>query len=216
MKVYLIPGLGADKRMYEPQLKIIPDAIIIEHLDPRKGESISAYAKRLVPFINQSEPFTVIGTSLGGMIAIELCRYVRPEKVILIASVKNRRELPPFIRSMKYLNLHKLLPGDFYKKLNKLAARRLDSRGDSPVAGLILQMTEDANPEFISWAIDAVINWQPTHEITQEVFHIHGTNDHLFPSRLIKNFTAIKKGSHVMNLSMSDEVNAVLRQILHI
>lgn len=209
MKIYLIPGLGADKRMYQSQLRVLPGAQVLEHLPPFKGQTLAQYAQRLAPAIDTSQPFTLIGTSLGGMLAQELAQYVKPQKIILIASVKGRNELPAFIRSMRYLNLHRLITGNMFKSVNNLAARRLDSRGDSPAADLIKAMIDDASPQFITWAINAVINWHPLPHTTN-IIHIHGSNDTLFPVSLIKNPVIIKGGSHVMNITMSDEVNQAL------
>lgn len=214
MKIYLIPGLGADKRMYTPQLKLFPEAEVLEHLPAVKGETLTQYAQRLAQGIDTSAPFVLIGTSLGGMIALELTNYVQPSKVILLASVKGRDELPAFIRSMRYLNFHKLIPPGFYKRINGLMAARLDSRRDSTVAALIREMTLDASPQFIDWAINAVINWQPQFNMPDNLVHIHGSNDTLFPIRHIKQAIVIKNGSHVMNLTLSAEVNKALKEVV--
>ncbi len=207
MQIYFIPGLGADRRMYYHQLKLFPQAIVLEHLSAVKGESLPDYAKRVAALIDSSSPFILIGTSLGGMISMEISRILKPEKLILISSVKNRNELPGFIRSMKYLNLHRLFSGKTYQRLNKIAARRLDSRSDSEAAQLIKAMMLDMQPEFIEWAINAVINWNPPIEYRTDVVHIHGSNDLLFPIRKIKNPLVVNQGTHIMNITMSKEVN---------
>ena len=88
--------------------------------------------------------------------------------------------------------------------------KRLDSRRDSEVADIIRAMTEDVPGEFIEWAMDAVVNWNPPEEYRSDIIHLHGTNDLLFPISKIKNAIAIEKGSHVMNMSSSAEVNRLL------
>lgn len=207
LKIYFIPGLGADRRMYYHQLRLFPQAVVLEHLPAVKGETLALYARRVAALIDTSAPFALVGTSLGGMIAMEISRILKPEKVILIASVKNRSELPGFIKSMKYLNLHRLFSGKAYQRLNQLAAQRLDSRNDSEAAGLIKAMMLDMQPDFIEWAINAVINWQPPAEYRSDVVHIHGDNDLLFPLRKIKNAIVIEKGTHIMNMTLSEEIN---------
>jgi len=214
MKIYLIPGLGADKRMYAHQLKILPNAIVLEHLEPIKGETIPQYAARMAKGIDTSLPFSLVGTSLGGIVTMELSRMLKPEKIVIMASIKNRREMPAFIRSMSVLNLHRLIPGSQFKRFNKLMVKRLDSRGDSPAAAIIKQMTDDVSPEFIDWAINAIVNWYPPDDYRSDIVHIHGTNDHLFPIHKITNSIAIINGSHVMNMTMSYEVNKALLKAL--
>lgn len=207
MNVYFIPGLGADRRMYHHQLAVLPGAEVLEHLTPVKGESLPAYALRVASLIDSSAPFVLVGTSLGGMISMEIARILNPERLILISSVKTRQELPAFIRSMKYLKLHKLLTGKAYQRFNKIAARRLDSRKDTEAARLIQAMMRDINPEFIKWAVDAVIKWNPPTNYRTDVVHIHGSNDLLFPISKIKNAIVVQNGTHIMNMTMSKEVN---------
>ena len=208
--IYLIPGLGADRRMYVQQLKVLPHAKVLEHLAPVKGQSLTEYAARVARGIDTTRPFALVGTSLGGIVSMELSRILKPEKIVIIASVKNREEMPLFIRAMRLLNLHKLIPGTGFKSFNNLMVKRLDSRGDSPAAQVIRQMTEDCLPEFIEWAINAIVNWHPPVEYRSDIVHIHGTNDQLFPIQKIKNAIAIQNGSHVMNMTMSYELNKAL------
>ena len=47
MKVYLIPGLGADRRMYQHQLNVFPTAEVIEHFLPAKNETLTSYAQKM-------------------------------------------------------------------------------------------------------------------------------------------------------------------------
>jgi hypothetical protein len=214
MDIYMIPGLGADKRMYAQQLKVLPHARVLEHLKPIVGQSLTEYALRVAKEIDSSKPFALVGTSLGGIISMELSRLLNPEKIVLIASIKNRDEMPLFMRSMRLLKLHRLIPGDGFKRFNNLMVKRLDSRGDSPAAEVIKQMTIDCDPEFIEWAINAIIQWRPPVQYRSDIVHIHGTNDLLFPIQKIKNPVAIRNGSHVMNMTMSGKVNNALLEAL--
>lgn len=215
MNIYLIPGLGADRRMYQHQLTVLPGAEVIEHFLPEKKETLHAYATRMAEKIDTSSPFILIGTSLGGIISMELSRILSPQKIILIASVKTRNEMPALFRAMKYLKLHRIISGNGFKKFNKLAARRLDSRKDSEAAGLIKAMMDDVPAEFIEWAIDAVVNWDSASDYRNDIVHIHGTNDQLFPISKIKNVIPVHKGSHIMNMTLSAEVNRLLLQAIN-
>lgn len=210
MNIYLFPGLGADKRMYEKQLEVIPAGIVIEHLPSIKGESLAGYARRVSVQIDKSEPFVLMGTSLGGMICLELSRFLDPKKIILIASIKNRSEMPLFIRSMKYLRLHRAISGDGYKGFNNLLVKRVGARGDTEAARLITEMTRDADPDFLEWALDAVVNWDSSGIDTSNVIHVHGTADQLFNYSLINNAIPVSNGSHIMNIIKSSEVNRIL------
>ena len=213
-KVYLIPGLGADGRMYEPQMRILKRYEVLEHQKPLPGEDIKKYAKRLSAKIDTSEPFILIGTSLGGILSMEIARLLKPEKVILISSVKHRGELPLWIRIMKYLKLHKLLSGKRFIAFSKSNIRLLITRRDTRVARLLMDMHEDADPDFVEWAINEVIYWDGAADYRPDTIHIHGTRDRLFPFSNVKNTIAITGGSHVMGCTQPADVNDAILKAL--
>lgn len=210
MKIYLIPGLGADYRMYRHQLRVFPNAEVLEHFVPPAGASLDTYAGLMAGKIDTTGPFALIGTSLGGMVSMELSRILNPERIVLISSVKNRTELPLFIRAMKYLKLHRSISGDGYKRFNKLAAKRLDGRNDTEAAALIMAMMNDIPAGFIEWAVDAVVKWTPPATYRNDIVHIHGTNDQLFPHTRISNAWLVDGGTHIMNMTKHAEVNNLL------
>jgi pimeloyl-ACP methyl ester carboxylesterase len=209
-KIYLIPGLGADGRMYEPQVKVLSNTVVLEHQKPLKGETLKEYAGRLSEKIDKSEPFVLVGTSLGGIISMEIARIIQPEKVILISSVKHRGELPGWMRSMKYLGLHRLVSGRLFIGLSKYNISVLITKRDTRVAKLLMDMHHDADPEFVEWAIDKVLKWDGAADYRPDVIHIHGTKDRLFPFHLVKGAIAITGGSHVMGLTQVADVNDAL------
>ena len=213
-KIYLLPGLGADARMYEPQLKVLRNTKVLEHFVPEKKDTLATYAQKISTQIDTTTPYILIGTSLGGMVAMELSKILQPDKVILLASVKARSELPIWMRSMKYLNAHKLMSGKNFRDLSNANIRRLISKRDTRVAQLLRDMHDSANLEFIEWAINAIVKWKSPQEIRPDIIHLHGTADRLFPFRNAKNAIPIKGGSHVMNLTQPHDINRVLLEIL--
>jgi pimeloyl-ACP methyl ester carboxylesterase len=209
-KIYLIPGLGADGRMYAPQLKVLPNAEVLEHMKPLKGETLIDYAKRLSAKVDTSHPFILVGTSLGGIIAIEMAKFIDPAKVILISSVKHRGELPAWMRAMRYLRLHRIVTGKVFVWFSSSTIKKLVTRRESSVTSLLIDMHRDANPDFVVWAINEVINWNGAKDYDLNTIHLHGTRDILFPHRNIENATFITGGSHVMVLTQSQDVNKAL------
>ena len=213
-QIYLIPGLGADGRMYGPQMKIMPDAIVLENQKPLKGETLAEYSTRLAGKIDISKPFIIIGTSLGGIIAMELSRILKPEKVILIASVKHRTEMPLWMRSMKYLYLHRLVSGKVFVWFSSSNVKRLITKRDTNVAKLLIDLHRDADPEFVEWAINEVVRWEGTSDHRPDIIHLHGTREILFPYHKVSGAIAVMGGSHVMGLTQSQDVNKILLEAL--
>ena len=214
MKIYLLPGLGADERMYEFQRTILPDAEFLPYTADWKGESITSYAQKMLRNIDVSQPYILIGTSLGGIIASEMAKISKPEKLILIATVKNRRELPAWIRSLKLVPVYKMLGGEFYKRLNKFITIDLFEKKKSKIADLVADMACKTDPAFIEWAVDAVIRWENNDAYEGDFLHIHGTKDLLFPVENIKNYVSVEGGTHLVNMVKHREVNRLILNYL--
>jgi len=93
-KIYLIHGQGSDARIFS-KLKLNQsfDTICLLLPMPEKGEHLENYAKKLIPKIDTTAPFILIGVSLGGMVAAELNDLLHPMQTIIISSAKKRDEL---------------------------------------------------------------------------------------------------------------------------
>src|SRR5215217_4576146 len=99
MNVYFISGLGADRKAFE-KIKL-PGTFSIHHLGwikNKKGESLNDYARRLAASIDATQPFAIVGLSMGGMIASAMTQFLQPDKTILISSVACTDEFPPLLK----------------------------------------------------------------------------------------------------------------------
>jgi pimeloyl-ACP methyl ester carboxylesterase len=206
MNVYLIPGLGSDKRMYKSLLEVLPNAKVIEFIRPYYGETLEEYAQRMALGIDNSVPFSLVGTSLGGMIAVEISKILQPEKIVLIASAKSRNELPLFLRSLSVVKLHKLFRAPIVTKTKERKIKRIVSDSNAELKTLLLEMNKDADPLFIEWAGDAVIHWKGEANYRKDIIHFHGTKDGLFPIKRIENCIPIIGATHFMALNLGEEL----------
>lgn len=106
--IYLLPGQGADERLFD-SLKI-DSRFEIRHVNwvtPPKHASMKDFAHILSVQIDTTMPFILIGTSLGGMVATEMCDFLQPEKIILISSAKSKYELPKRYTFQRKFGLYK-------------------------------------------------------------------------------------------------------------
>jgi pimeloyl-ACP methyl ester carboxylesterase len=209
-KIYLIPGLGGDGRLFTGLKEEGLEFEVLEFIDPIPGESIHEYAGRLSQGIDPGEPFVVGGVSLGGIISLEVARHTRPERVLLISSVKSSRELPLYFKMFRYLPVHRAISGEFYKKY---APR--DSRKGIPEYKfkILNDMRMEADPRFVEWAVNAVVHWK-RREVPENVIHIHGTRDLMFPGLFLGPRHKVPGGRHVMVLAQADEVTLLVRELL--
>src|SRR5262245_54615804 len=106
--VVLLPGLGADHRLFRWQQEVVPALIVPPWPDPKPGASLSSFAARFADHIPRSDQLYIGGSSFGGMVAVELAAFVRPRGVILIGSCSDPRSISPLARQLR--TLAKALP----------------------------------------------------------------------------------------------------------
>jgi pimeloyl-ACP methyl ester carboxylesterase len=214
MNVYFISGLGADRRAFE-RLSL-SDKYAVHYLDwiePIKNESLNEYARRLSASIDTSQPFSIIGLSMGGMIACAMTDFLHPYKTVLISSIGCNKEFPPLLRFAKKTKAYKLLPRFIFRSKNLGVIQRLFGTKARNEKALIRYFISQTSPRFMKWAIDAIVNWQNC-ERPKQIFHIHGNADKMFPIKYTKPDAVIDKGSHFMVWTKAGEVSKILEQAL--
>src|SRR5688500_749331 len=90
------------------------DIYYLEWIKPEKDESLDSYARRMVVQIQHESP-VLIGLSFGGIMCIEMARFIPAKLVIIISSIKNFREMPYWMRLSGKLRLNRLLPMRSFK-----------------------------------------------------------------------------------------------------
>lgn len=212
LKVYLIPGLGADARMFQ-LLHLDADrfeTVILEWLPPLKKESLEQYAARMAAQIPvTSDPFILAGVSFGGMIAIEISKLRQPALTILISSIKTINELPAPLRFLGRLGFHHYLPMNWSKKWRWPFEWIFGAKTDieKKLLGEIIRATDVA---FVKWAFTAIVNWQNTAFIPNLV-HLHGNQDKIFPLKKTKP-PIVYPGSHLIIFSAAEQISDYIRE----
>ena len=213
MTIYLFPGQGADKRIFG-SLQFDPSWRIkhIEYKTPAKGMSLAAFSKEIAGEIDTCEKFILIGVSLGGIICAELAEILNPEKVIIISSAKNSKELPFRYRFQKIIPLYKLLPPVVFLAGAKFLQPIVEPDRNKHKA-TFKSMLDKKVPLYMKRTIDMIINWERTSNI-KKIIHVHGDNDHTLPINKIKVDYIVKNGSHMMTLTRAREINVILKSII--
>lgn len=213
MKVYLFSGLGADGRVFQHlQLPSHCIPIHIDYINALQHEKLQDYAKRILPQIDTTAPFCIIGVSFGGILACEIMEYVKPVKTILVSSIACRKELPILYKFASALNLHRFIPS---KKVNKpnLLTYYIFGVKEKQHKKLLSDILTSSNSTFSKWAVREILLWKrkiPPSNITR----IHGTKDRLLP---INNFVPhykIPKGGHLIMLQQAENLSIIIAKII--
>ncbi|WP_075341996.1 alpha/beta hydrolase family protein [Tenacibaculum agarivorans] len=210
--IYFVPGLAANTKIFE-YLSLPEEHFEVHFLEwilPLSlDESIENYAKRMCEVITHKNPI-LVGVSFGGVMVQEMSKQINCKKVIIISSMKSNHELPNRLKIAQMTKAYKLFPtkiieniedyehlffGDYLKKRAELYKMYLSIR--------------DAN--YLQWAIYNVLHWEQDYELN-DIVHIHGNKDEVFPIKHIKNCIEINNGTHIMILNKAKTISKILKE----
>ncbi|WP_024771181.1 alpha/beta hydrolase [Aquimarina macrocephali] len=211
--VYFVPGMAADVSIFE-YIKLPKDKFVTQTLPwkiPDKNESIENYAKRMCEEIEHKNCI-LIGVSFGGVMVQEMSRYLNLKKLIIISSVKNKFELPTRIKIARKTRAYKLLPTAIVSKIDnweKLAFGDFAKKR----AAMYQKYLSINDKRYLDWAIEKMVCWDQE-KTPDELIHIHGDKDIVFPIANIKKCITVDGGTHVMIVNRAKWFNKHLPEII--
>ena len=210
--LYFVPGLGADERLFS-KLKLDGfEKRCIKWIPPLKNESLPGYAERLSAQINADESFSLIGVSFGGMIAVEMSKFLNPKHLILISSAKTCYEIPGSMKLFRYLPVYNVFSDSFIRWISGFSNKRFGIFKNEEKK-LFADMMLSCPADYFQSAIRMILHWK-NKNIPEPILHIHGENDSIFPIKKINNPAAVKGGTHFMPYHNSQEAEKLILQEL--
>ena len=210
--IYFVSGLGADERVFTRlQLKGYRP-VHIRWLLPERGEPIGQYAERLCEQIQSPRP-VLVGLSFGGLIALEIAKHIPTKQLILISSVKTTQEIPLYFRVFRCLPLHRVFPfktllwAEYWLADWLFSVENLDERH------LLRAILVDTEPRFLKWALHQVVTWR-NQIVPENVFHIHGARDRIFPLFQVHPNAVLEGAGHFMVINRAKALSDLIQKIL--
>lgn len=212
--VYLMPGMAASKAIFEyidlPKEQF--ELHYLEWITPLKKESLNDYAKRMISSIKHDSP-VLLGVSFGGILVQEMSKFISAKKIVVVSSVLNEGDYPFRMKFARISKIYKLTPTRMFSDVEKLAKYAFGVTVKDRVE-LYKKYLSVSDKKYLDWALEEIINWKQTQTI-ENVIHIHGTNDKVFPSKYIKGeHIAVKNGTHVMIINKYKWFNENLPKLL--
>ncbi len=210
-KVYFISGLGADKRAFQFLDLDFCEPVFVDWIQPLTGEHVSDYAVRIKAQITDKDP-VIVGLSFGGIVGSEIARQFPVKKLILLSSAKTEKEIPFYLKWLRYFPLHKLTSISLLRKANHTTYRLMgiQKRSDKIIFEEMLYNSDD---RFIKWGINQIAHWRNNHVLSNAV-HIHGTADILLPHRYVHADHSVEGGEHLMVLTKGAVISELLKKII--
>ena len=208
--VYFVPGLGANTKIFE-NIQLPKDQFEVFFLDwlvpLSMNESLSDYAKRMCDRIEHENP-VLIGVSFGGVMVQEMTKHIQTKRTIIISSVKSNKELPRRLRLARATKAYKLFPTKSVRNIESYEKYAFSGTAKKRIA--LYKKYMSMNDElYLPWAIHNLLYWnQP--EPLENLVHLHGTDDGVFPIKHIKDCILIDRGTHVMILNKAKKISELL------
>jgi pimeloyl-ACP methyl ester carboxylesterase len=210
MQLYLIPGLGTDRRLFSRLHLPGHELIYLEWPRFRPGSTLADMAREMRGQVDAGRPHIFIGVSMGGMVAQELAVLTAPQQVVLISSITGPSEMPLFLRFTKRMWLHHLIT-DTTVRLSWPMRRHFGVR-DREISQLLSDMAIEQGGTQIRRGTDAILRWTGS-RWTGPVTRIHGDADHVLPLRFPVDHV-VAGAPHTMVITRAEEVAGFLLPLL--
>jgi pimeloyl-ACP methyl ester carboxylesterase len=211
--VYFMPGLAASSSIFERI--VLPDdvfeTVLLEWEIPLDNETLAQYAKRMAQKIMHPNP-VLIGVSFGGILVQEMAKFIDTRKVIIISSVKTSLEFPLSLKVAKTTKAYKLIPTNLLANVESLYRFSFGTKINQRLK-LYEKFLRVRDKQYLDWALEQVVLWERIVP-DENVIHIHGDEDDVFPLKNIKNCIVVKGGTHVMILNKYKWFNENLPKII--
>lgn len=209
----MMPGLAASSSIFERI--VLPDdvfeTVLLEWEIPLDNETLAEYAKRITQKIIHPNP-VLIGVSFGGILVQEMAKYVNTRKVIIISSAKTNLEFPKRMKVAKATKAYKLIPTNLLANVETLTKYYFGSKIDQRLK-LYEKFLRVRDKRYLDWAVEQVVLWDRVVP-DENVIHIHGDADDVFPIKNIQNCIVVKGGTHIMILNKYKWFNENLPRII--
>ncbi|HET7291455.1 MAG TPA: alpha/beta hydrolase [Vicinamibacteria bacterium] len=211
-RLVLLPGLGADARLFDALTRSVPSLEVPRWVTPLEHESLASFGRRMASSLGAGEDLCVGGVSFGGMVAIEMARHLPVRGVLLIGSCSSPDELPTYARFLE--RALRIVPSRVYKapaKLRPLFGRKFGCNTPQQ-EDLLFEMLLDTPVSFLKWGCRAILEWKPDAPPAAPVWRIHGASDRLIPASRVRADRLVEGAGHLVSLTHPDEVAGFIRE----
>lgn len=196
--MYILPGMGASSKMYttSPEWNSLPETVFVDWPQYKGEKTLQEVATRLIDQYGIQSEDIIAGSSLGGMIAIEIAKLTDASKVILLGSAVNPAEINKLLLSLAPMAA--VTP----VKLIQLLSGKANSH--------LLEMFCETDDQFIKSMCLAIAEWKGAEDY-QRIERIHGSKDLVISCP--ENAHVINGGGHLIAMTHPQDCVRIIKSI---
>ncbi len=165
-KWYILPGMGATSEMYSSLKRELSFTVQFLDWPCYQGEiSYKEIAERIIAENAISEKDIVGGSSLGGMVALEVAMKLNSKAAVLMGSAFYNSEINKLLAMLS--PFASITPFSF---IQTLAGKNEQ---------VVSQMFSASDPDFIRSMCKYILMWQGYSGSIKKIYRIHGKKDHI-------------------------------------
>jgi esterase/lipase len=198
-KWHILPGMGASSTMYNALRHKLDFEVNFINWPQYSGEKTYAdVAQRVVKESNIENGDVIGGSSLGGMVALEIGQVIQPKATILMGSAVSSSEVRSLLTMISPLAV--VTP---ISVVQILAGKQ---------KSLVSAMFADADAEFIRAMCSYLRLWPGYEGVRGHIFRIHGKKDHIIPCPTT-GCDIIDDAGHLLAITHARETAAFLKRV---
>ncbi|MCW8128971.1 MAG: alpha/beta fold hydrolase [Planctomycetota bacterium] len=220
-RLYLFPGVGGNRRMFERLAVPGWDLVTLPLADPEPDEDLGAYAARMAAMQGLRAGDCVGGASMGGMVAAEIARRNGAACVVQLGSALTPRRVPGYLWLLE--SLSRILPD------RAIAGA---PRGGPPMRWVlgpisradmdhVLAMEQACSTALLRRGVRMIRRWQGVADLPCPLYALHGRRDRVIRVPDPARFTAgrdrlelLDGAGHMLTITHAPHVAAFLEAAL--
>jgi pimeloyl-ACP methyl ester carboxylesterase len=199
MRWLILPGMGATAAMYNGLKHILGFLVEFLNWPGYRGEKTYAdVARRIIEEHAITSEDVVGGSSLGGMVALEIAQLTNARAIVLLGSAVSRQEVQTLLTILS--------------PLATAAPMTIIQALVGKHQNLVSTMFADSDPEFIRAMCSYLPSWNGYDGPVEKLFRLHGKKDHVIPCPTA-GCEVIKTAGHLLAITHATETAAFLQRV---
>ena len=193
--IHALPGMGADRRMYPTPWSSLPKFTAHGWTRYAGEQSLAEVAQSMCETYQIQDGDTLVGASLGGMVACEMTKIRRIPTLFLIGSATEKNGVNRLLAMLH--PIARITPFAWFKVI----------AGQVPME--LPQMFARSDPAFVRSMCAAIFRWEGLGASKTQVYRIHGKFDMVIPHP--PKVDLLLRGGHLISMTHVKECSDFVR-----